>query len=92
MIGCGEDTDEHQNVPDYDAEHSEAVLYHVRVLEELEETEEALRLLDISAKSRVITDRVAIMETRGTFVFLFLSSDVLLRAFLKSASYVNMEA
>lgn len=57
-------------MPDYDAEHSEAVLYHVRVLEELEETEEALRLLDISAKSRAITDRVAIMETRGTFLYI----------------------
>lgn len=81
MVGCGEDTDENQNVPDYDAEHSEAVLYHVRVLEELEETEEALRLLDISAKSRVITDRVAIMETRGAsvlFMFVWWFAEVLL--------------
>lgn len=91
MVECGEDTDEHQNVPDYDAEHSEAVLYHVRVLEELEETEEALRLLDISAKSRVITDRVAIMETRGALILLFCSDKISLCVLSKPAFYVDME-
>ena len=54
-----------QNIPDYDVEHSEVLLYHVRVLEELGEFNEALNLLDVSAKSRAIIDRVAIMEFRG---------------------------
>jgi N-alpha-acetyltransferase 15/16, NatA auxiliary subunit len=54
-----------QNIPDYDVEHSEVLLYHVRLLEDLGEYNEALSLLDISAKSRAITDRVSIMEYRG---------------------------
>lgn len=41
------------------------MLYHVRVLEELGETSEALSLLDVSSKSRAIVDRTAIMEFRG---------------------------
>lgn len=52
-------------MPDYDVEMSEVLLYHVRVLEELGEHTEALALLDTSAKSRAIIDRVAIMEFRG---------------------------
>jgi N-alpha-acetyltransferase 15/16, NatA auxiliary subunit len=31
------------------------------------ELTEALTLLDVNAKSRVIVDRVAVMETRGVF-------------------------
>ncbi|OJT12705.1 N-alpha-acetyltransferase 16, NatA auxiliary subunit [Trametes pubescens] len=54
-----------KNVPDYDVEMSEILLYHVRVLEELGEHTEALALLDTSAKSRAIIDRVAIMEFRA---------------------------
>ena len=54
-----------QNVPDYDVEHSEVLLYHIRVLEELDETQEALNVLDVSAKDRTIIDRTAIMEYRG---------------------------
>ncbi|KAI0064906.1 N-terminal acetyltransferase A auxiliary subunit [Artomyces pyxidatus] len=54
-----------KNVPDYDVEQSELMLYHVRVLEDLGELSEALSLLDVNAKSRVIVDRVAIMETRA---------------------------
>ena len=54
-----------QNVPDYDVEHSEVLLYHVRVLEELGELEPALNMLDVNAKSRAIIDRTAIMESRG---------------------------
>ena len=54
-----------QNVPDYDVEHSEVLLYHVRVLEELGELEPALNMLDVNAKSRAIIDRTAVMETRG---------------------------
>ena len=57
-----------QNIPDYDVEHSEVLLYHVRVLEDLSEFNEALALLDTSAKTRAITDRVAIMEYRGATV------------------------
>ncbi|KAL5521607.1 hypothetical protein ACEPAF_2355 [Sanghuangporus sanghuang] len=54
-----------KNVPDYDFEHSELTLYHVRVMEELGELNEALQKLDNSAKSRVIIDRTAVMETRA---------------------------
>lgn len=56
-----------QNVPDYDIEHSETMLYHIRILEDLGETSEALNILDINAKSRAIVDRTAIMEIRGKF-------------------------
>ena len=56
-----------QNVPDYDVEHSETLLYQVRVLEDLGEYADALSLLDTSAKSRAIVDRTAIMEYRGPF-------------------------
>ncbi|TFK41639.1 NMDA receptor-regulated protein 1-domain-containing protein [Crucibulum laeve] len=54
-----------KNVPDYDIEHSETLLYHVQLLEELEEYTEALRILDVSAKERAIVDRTAIMEYRA---------------------------
>ena len=54
-----------QNIPDYDVEHSEVLLYHLRVLEDLGEYKDALALLDENAKSRAIIDRVAIMEYRG---------------------------
>jgi tetratricopeptide (TPR) repeat protein len=55
-----------QDVPDYDNELSEVLLYHVGLLIELEEYVEALSLLDVNAKARVIVDRTAIMENRGT--------------------------
>ncbi|KAJ7135988.1 NMDA receptor-regulated protein 1-domain-containing protein [Mycena epipterygia] len=54
-----------KNVPDYDVEHSETMLYHVRLLEDLGEFTEALAMLDVSAKSRAIVDRTAIMEIRA---------------------------
>ncbi|KAG5654558.1 hypothetical protein H0H81_000083 [Sphagnurus paluster] len=54
-----------KNVPDYDIEHSETLLYHIHLLEEMGEFSEALSLLDVNAKSRAIVDRTAIMETRG---------------------------
>ncbi|KAI0747030.1 NMDA receptor-regulated protein 1a [Daedaleopsis nitida] len=54
-----------KNVPDYDVEMSEILLYHVRVLEDLGELTEALALLDSSAKERTIIDRVAIQEFRA---------------------------
>lgn len=62
-------------MPGYDPEHSEAVLYHIRILEELDENEEALQLLDVSAKERVVVDRVTIMEMRGALPFLAYHSD-----------------
>ncbi|KAF7289948.1 hypothetical protein MIND_01370000 [Mycena indigotica] len=54
-----------KNVPDYDVEHSETILYHVRLLEDLGEHTEALSMLDVNAKSRAIVDRTAIMEIRA---------------------------
>ncbi|TFK49358.1 N-terminal acetyltransferase A, auxiliary subunit [Heliocybe sulcata] len=54
-----------KNVPDYDVEHSEVLLYHVRLLEDLNEFTEALTLLDSNAKSRAIVDRRVIRETRA---------------------------
>ncbi len=54
-----------QNVPDYDPEQSDLLLYHVRILEERGDLSEALTLLDMNAKSRAIVDRVAVTETRG---------------------------
>lgn len=54
-----------QNVTDYDVEHSEVMLYHVRILEDLGEVNEALALLDTCAKSRAIVDLTSILEYRG---------------------------
>ncbi|KAF8223436.1 N-terminal acetyltransferase A, auxiliary subunit [Tricholoma matsutake] len=54
-----------KNVPDYDIEHSETLLYHVQVLEEMGEYSEALTMLDVSSRSREIVDRTAIIETRA---------------------------
>ncbi|KAF7323856.1 hypothetical protein MKEN_00606900 [Mycena kentingensis (nom. inval.)] len=54
-----------KNIPDYDVEHSETMLYHVRLLEDLGQHTEALSMLDVNAKSRRIVDRTAIMEIRA---------------------------
>ncbi|EGO03587.1 hypothetical protein SERLA73DRAFT_101816 [Serpula lacrymans var. lacrymans S7.3] len=54
-----------KNIPDYDVEHSEMLLYHIRVLEDLGDFSQALSLLDVSAKSRAIVDRTSIMEYRA---------------------------
>ncbi|OSD08807.1 NMDA receptor-regulated protein 1a [Trametes coccinea BRFM310] len=54
-----------KNVPDYDVEMSEILLYHLRILEDLGEYAEGLALLDSSAKERTIIDRVSIMEFRA---------------------------
>jgi N-alpha-acetyltransferase 15/16, NatA auxiliary subunit len=59
-----------QNVPDYDVEHSEVLLYYIRVLEDHCEFSEALSQLDMSAKERSIVDRTAIAETRGMLLAL----------------------
>ncbi|KAF9788345.1 NMDA receptor-regulated protein 1a [Thelephora terrestris] len=57
-----------KGVPDYDVEHSELLLYHVSLLEEVGEFSEALNLLDTNAKARVIIDRTAIMERRASLL------------------------
>ncbi|CDO77958.1 hypothetical protein BN946_scf184971.g8 [Trametes cinnabarina] len=57
-----------KNVPDYDVEMSEILLYHVRILEGLGEYAEGLALLDTNAKERIIIDRVSIMEFRARFL------------------------
>ncbi|KAI0305165.1 NMDA receptor-regulated protein 1-domain-containing protein [Multifurca ochricompacta] len=54
-----------KNVPDYDPEQSDLLLYHVRILEDMGELAEALTFLDVNAKSRSIVDRIAVMETRA---------------------------
>ncbi|KAI0634817.1 NMDA receptor-regulated protein 1a [Trametes polyzona] len=64
-----------KDVPDYDIEMSETLLYHVRVLEELGQYTEALSLLDTNAKSRRIVDRLAIMETRARLLSKLESAD-----------------
>jgi hypothetical protein len=46
-------------------EQSETLLYHIQLLEDMDECSEALSMLDVNAKSRAIVDRTAIMETRG---------------------------
>jgi hypothetical protein len=55
-----------KEVPNYDVELSEVLLYHVRILEELGEFAPALSKLDQESKSRRIVDRTAILEQRGT--------------------------
>ncbi|KAH9974058.1 NMDA receptor-regulated protein 1-domain-containing protein [Lactifluus volemus] len=54
-----------KNVPDHDPDHSDLLLYHVRVLEDIGELAEALAFLNIKEKSKAIVDQVAIMETRA---------------------------
>jgi N-alpha-acetyltransferase 15/16, NatA auxiliary subunit len=56
-----------QQVPSYDVEYSEVLLYHIRLLEDIGSFGQAISLLDESAKSRLIVDRVAIMEYRGAY-------------------------
>ncbi|KAH9477761.1 N-terminal acetyltransferase A complex auxiliary subunit NAA15 [Psilocybe cubensis] len=54
-----------KNVPDYDIEHSETLIYYVNILEEIGELSEALSVLDSSAKSRSIVDRTSILQIRA---------------------------
>lgn len=58
------------------------LLYHVALLEELEQFSEALSLLDTNAKSRAIVDRTAVMERRGT-IFSSLDYEMLTGTVLK---------
>ena len=54
-----------RDIPPYDPEHSELLLYHVRILDELGHYVEALDFLTKSAKSRSITDRSMIAVLKG---------------------------
>ncbi|CUA71486.1 N-alpha-acetyltransferase 16, NatA auxiliary subunit [Rhizoctonia solani] len=54
-----------KNVPDYDCEHSELLLYHLRIMEGLGKHEEVLAALDVYSKQREILDRTAIVEFRA---------------------------
>ncbi|KAG2003328.1 NMDA receptor-regulated protein 1a [Coprinopsis cinerea AmutBmut pab1-1] len=54
-----------KNVPDKDVEHSETLLYYVRLLEESGDLEEALRVLDTNSKARAIVDKTAVFEARA---------------------------
>jgi hypothetical protein len=55
-----------KEVPNYDVELSEVLLYHVRLLDERGAYALALAMLDAESKARRIVDRTAIMEQRGT--------------------------
>ncbi|KAF8180397.1 NMDA receptor-regulated protein 1-domain-containing protein [Pholiota molesta] len=54
-----------KNIPDYDTEHSETLLFYVSILEEVGDLSEALAVLDRSSRSRSIVDRTAILGTRA---------------------------
>lgn len=54
----------HQNVPAYDVEYSETMLYYVRLLEDEGQYTESLSVLDASSKERTIVDKTSIMEIR----------------------------
>ncbi|KAJ2918957.1 hypothetical protein MD484_g1411, partial [Candolleomyces efflorescens] len=54
-----------KNVPAHDVEHSETLLFYIRILEELGDYTEALTVLNTNSKSRAIVDQTAISETRA---------------------------
>ncbi|KAF8550148.1 N-terminal acetyltransferase A, auxiliary subunit [Imleria badia] len=54
-----------RNVPARDTEYGELVFFHIRILEELGEFQDALTMLDKKAKDRMLVDRPAIAECRG---------------------------
>lgn len=54
-----------QNIPDYDVEHSEVLLYHVRVLELLGEYGVAHEFLERNAKNRRIMDPLIVLEMQA---------------------------
>ncbi|KAG8885365.1 hypothetical protein FRB97_001440 [Tulasnella sp. 331] len=54
-----------KDVPNYDLEYSELMLYYIRLLEDLQEYSEAMQLLDVHAKGRSIVDKTAITLLRG---------------------------
>ena len=73
-----------QNIPDYDVEHSEVLLYYIRVLEDLGEFSEALSQLDGYSKERSIVDRTAITESRGMLILVFSHCRLRIRLLLRS--------
>lgn len=54
-----------KDIPDFDVEYSETLLYHIRILELAERYSEALVMLDRHTKDRTILDRTASMENRA---------------------------
>ncbi|KAG9311775.1 NMDA receptor-regulated protein 1-domain-containing protein [Chiua virens] len=54
-----------RNVPARDPEYAEIVFFHICMLEELGEWQEALSLLDKKAKDRMLVDRPTIAEARA---------------------------
>ncbi|KAG9004716.1 hypothetical protein FRB93_010207 [Tulasnella sp. JGI-2019a] len=54
-----------KDVPNYDLDYSELMLYYIRLLEELKEYSEAMQLLDVHAKGRSIVDKTAITLLRA---------------------------
>jgi tetratricopeptide (TPR) repeat protein len=54
-----------KDVPKYDPEHSELLLYHIRILIDLEEYDQALSFLNEHNKSRAIVDSLAIATNKG---------------------------
>lgn len=53
-----------QDVPNYDLDYSELMIYYIGLLEELKEYSEALQVLDVNAKGRNIVDKTAITLMR----------------------------
>ncbi|PPQ74960.1 hypothetical protein CVT24_010284 [Panaeolus cyanescens] len=54
-----------KNVPNYDVELSETLLYYVNILEQSGDLSGALSELDTKSKSRAIVDRTAVLTTRA---------------------------
>lgn len=54
-----------QSVPEFDVEHSETLLYYVRVLEEVGAYDAAVEALNEGEKNKYILDRTAALEARG---------------------------
>lgn len=54
-----------KDVPKHDPEHSELLLFHLRVLIDIGDYNDALVFLNSHAESRSITDRLAISTNRG---------------------------
>ncbi|KAI0037136.1 NMDA receptor-regulated protein 1-domain-containing protein [Vararia minispora EC-137] len=54
-----------KNVPPHDVEHSELLLYHARILEDLGAHSQALDFLDEHARTGAIVDLVALAEARA---------------------------
>ncbi|KAG6332172.1 hypothetical protein ID866_6919 [Astraeus odoratus] len=64
-----------RDAPTYDAEYSELLLFHVRVLEESGQLQAALMLLDNKSKDRYIVDRTATRTFRARILSKLKSSN-----------------